>query len=127
MSCWRPSSGPLSPRRRQRALGRSSAVLLLERRERLTRSDHQTHRRYTFAVPLGCAEVSIRVRYAPKLLSAAESKALLEASVRSQRRELQSRLGETLASRWAADFDAAELIVPNLLTISIDDALGAYR
>jgi hypothetical protein len=100
---------------------------LLERRERLTPSDHQSHRRYPFEVPDGCTELTIRVRYTPKFLSAADSARLVRDALGSQRDHLASRVGAPLAERWSADFDGADLIVPNLLTVSLDDAAGSYR
>ena len=39
----------------------------------------------------------------------------------------RERIGAQVAQRWAADFDSAELIIPNLVTISVDDAAGVYR
>jgi hypothetical protein len=102
-------------------------VLLLERRERLTPADHQTHRRYAFRVPAACTRLTFKVRYEPKLLSAGESADLLKRAVRAQTQDLAAKVGAALAERWAEDFDGAELIVPNLLTISVDDAAGVYR
>jgi hypothetical protein len=78
-------------------------------------------------VPDGCSELRIRVRYTPKYLSATDSARLVQQAVASQARDLTTRVGQPLADRWSADFDGAELIVPNLLTISVDDATGAYR
>jgi hypothetical protein len=101
--------------------------MLLDRYERLTPADHQTHRHYTFSVPEACTRLDIHVRYAPKFLSAAESRKLVEASVHAQRASLAQRVGSDFGERWAADFENADLIVPNLLTIAVDDAAGTYR
>jgi hypothetical protein len=101
--------------------------ILLERTESLTRQDHQTHRRYCFAVPTGCIELRLHVRYAPKFVSPHESAQLVSDAVRAQVTALAPRVGQALADRWAADFDGADLRVPNLLTLSLDDAHGTYR
>lgn len=100
---------------------------LLERTERLTSADHQTHRRYPFSVPERTRLLRVRVRYAPKLLSGPESTELVRSAVAAQSASLADWVGEAEAQRWAADFKAAELRVPNLLTISLDDAHGVYR
>jgi len=71
--------------------------------------------------------VWVDVRYWPKSLSAAESRALLASSVRSQVEQFATRVDRHVAEGWAVDFQEAELIVPNLLTISVDDPSGAYR
>ena len=101
--------------------------MLLERREQLTLADHQTHRRYTFEVPPGCVELRIEVHYSPKFLSARESAELVQRAVTAQVHVLTQRVGRDLAENWARVFDGAELIVPNLVTIAVDDANGAYR
>jgi len=101
--------------------------MLLVRRERLTPADHQTHRHYTFSVPEACTRLNIDVRYSPKFLSAADSRELVKRAVAAQRASLAPRVGHELGEQWAADFEGAELIVPNLLTIALDDAAGAYR
>jgi hypothetical protein len=101
--------------------------MLLDRSERLTPADHQTHRHYIFSVPEGCTCLTVHVRYTPKFLSAADSRKLVEASVQAQSASLTRQLGGDLGERWAADFEDADLIVPNLLTIALDDATGAYR
>ncbi len=101
--------------------------MLLERRERLSPADHQTHHRYAFDVPSGCAQLRIHVRYAPKFLSAQESARLVQQSVTAQVHGFRERVGADLAERWALGLRDAELIVPNLLTISVDDAHGTYR
>jgi hypothetical protein len=100
---------------------------LLARRETLTPADHQTHRRYSFNVPPACALLRIHVRYSPKFVSSAESAQLVARAIQSQSQDLAPRVGPALAELWETDFDGAELRVPNLLTISLDDALGAYR
>lgn len=101
--------------------------MLLARCERLSTADHQTHRRYTVEVPPACTELRIRVHYAPKFVSAADSERLVRDAIASQRANLASRIGENLATRWAAEYIGAELRVPNLLSISLDDAVGRYR
>jgi hypothetical protein len=101
--------------------------VLFADRERLTTADHQTHRRYTFRVPSACNELRIHVRYTPKFVSPAESERLVRDALESQKANLVSRVGENLAARWAAEYAGAELRVPNLLTISLDDANGRYR
>jgi hypothetical protein len=100
---------------------------LLERREQLTPADHQTHRRYTFSVPTACTRLTFKVRYEPKHLSVRESSDLLKKAVGAQTQVLAAKVGAALAEHWAEAFDAAELIVPNLLTICVDDADGVYR
>jgi hypothetical protein len=102
-------------------------VQVLNSRERLTRADHQTHRRLAFTVPDQCTRLTLKVRYEPKLLSRTDSAALVSAAVAAQRRDLSAAVGQPMAERWATAFESAELIVPNLLTISLDDADGAYR
>jgi hypothetical protein len=104
-------------------------VTLLTLNERLTPVDHQTHRRYDFQVPLDCAELRVRVSYTPKYVSREEAQALAVAALGRQRADLAQRLDDVLATSWAADVAAtAEMAtVPNLLTISLDDAHGAYR
>jgi hypothetical protein len=101
--------------------------VVFARTELLSTADHQTHRRYTFKIPPACSELRIRVRYAPKFVSAAESERLVKDAVASQTANLAGRLGENLASGWAAEYAGADLRVPNLLTISLDDASGRYR
>jgi hypothetical protein len=101
--------------------------VLLEHQERLTPADHQTHRRVSFHVPPAATQLRIHVRYDPKFVSAADSARLVASAVAVQTAELSERLSPPLAQRWAADFDGADLRVPNLLTISLDDADGTYR
>lgn len=101
--------------------------MVLARTERLSTADHQTHRRYTFDVPRACKGLRIHVRYAPKLVSAAESERLVKAAIAAQTANLATRVGAGLAARWAAEYTGADLRVPNLLTISLDDANGSYR
>ena len=103
-------------------------VTLLTLNERLTPVDHQTHRRYDFQVPSDCEELRVHVSYSPKYASLEESQALSAAALRRQRDDLAQRLGDALAASWMADVSAAaEKAVANLLTISLDDADGAYR
>ena len=104
-------------------------VTLLIVNERLTPVDHQTHRCYDFQVPAECEELHIRVSYTPKYLSREESRALSVAALRRQQADLVQRLGDTLAANWTADLAASaeRAVVANLLTISLDDADGAYR
>ena len=104
-------------------------VTLLTLDERLTPVDHQTHRRYDFQVPSDCEELRVHVSYTPKHASRSESPALSAAALRRQRADLAQRLGDALAESWMADVSAAaeKTAVANLLTISLDDADGAYR
>jgi len=101
--------------------------VVLAERAVLTRADHQTHRGFLFDVPDGCIRLDLYVRYAPKFVSTEDSDRLVRQAVSSQVAALGSRIGMDLARRWAADFDNAQLRVPNLLAISLDDASGAYR
>jgi hypothetical protein len=104
-------------------------VMLLTLNERLTPVDHQTHRCYDFQVPSDCEELRVRVSYTPKYVSRDDSQALSAAALRRQRADLAQRLGDALAATWTADQAAVaeRAAVPNLLTISLDDADGAYR
>ena len=67
------------------------------------------------------------MRYAPKFVSAAESERLVKDAIASRTADLAGRVGENLATRWAAEYAGADLRIPNLLTISLDDAAGRYR
>jgi hypothetical protein len=102
---------------------------LLDVRERLTPADHQTHRRYVFRVPRDCSRLRISLEYTPKFLPPDASARLIADAQRLQAASLASRLGQRLAERWSADIGAIppDARVPNLLTISLDDATGAYR
>ena len=102
---------------------------LLQVHERLTPADHQTHRRYSFHVPHGCEQLRVRVSYRPKMLAAADSAVLLVEARRRQAASLAARIGGRLAERWSTDMAAGvpNAPVPNLLTISLDDASGRYR
>lgn len=105
--------------------------------EQLTPADHQTHRRYSFEVPVGCAALHMEVRYRPKYLSADASRGLAERALAEQAATLAARLDTPaagpdpagLVERWAAAWAAsrADRQVANLLTISLDDAEGRYR
>jgi hypothetical protein len=101
--------------------------MLLDVREILTPADHQTHRQYPFSVPAQCARLDLHVRYSPKFISAEESRQLVDRAVARQRTELRERVGQARSDRWASDFEGADLRIPNLLTVSLDDAAGAYR
>src|SRR5262249_51647637 len=87
------------------------------------------HRRYPFAVPESCSRLEIQIAYSPKRLDEADSLALARSAVRAQSRELASRVGPRLADKWSTDFTqrAEHVRIPNLITISLDDASGAYR
>jgi hypothetical protein len=102
---------------------------LLNIRERLAPADHQTHRRYAFQVPPGCTLLRIHVSYAPKLLGLSESRELIDRARVNQVAAFSSRVGEALAARWSADLGPTppDVRIPNLLTISLDDAAGVYR
>lgn len=69
------------------------------------------------------------MRYEPKHLARAESVLLVEAALAQQTADLARRVGEPLAARWAVDLGqrAASGRIANLLTPSLDDALGRYR
>ena len=102
---------------------------LLDRRDRLTPVDHQTHRRYAFQVPPDCRELRIRVRYAPKFLPREESTRVATQAVQDQAASLATRVGEPLAARWRSEMGAipSRVRIENLVTISLDDAAGGYR
>jgi hypothetical protein len=102
---------------------------LFEVHETLTPADHQSHRRYVFDVPPDCIEIEVHVRYSPKFLSSDASLELAEAALHRQAVALASRVGAPRAEQWAANLtQRAETVrIPNLLTISLDDAAGAYR
>jgi hypothetical protein len=102
-------------------------IPLLELRERLSTADHQTHRRYSFTVPEHSSRLTLDCSYAPKRLSPAESAKLLADALRSQRAHLEARVGGTLADQWFADHAESPSVVVNLVTVSLDDAQGAYR
>jgi hypothetical protein len=103
------------------------SVNLLAERLTLTRADHQTHRRFSFEVPEAAAGLELHVRYAPKFVSVEDSQRLVRTAVASQVEALTSRVGAAVARGWASDYDHAELRVPNLVTLSLDDARGTYR
>jgi hypothetical protein len=102
---------------------------LLDVRESLTPADHQSHRRYSFGVPPECTELEFNVHYDPKYLSGSQSLELAGDALRRQTVALTSRVGASLAERWAANMTqrAESVRIPNLLTISLDDASGTYR
>jgi hypothetical protein len=103
-------------------------VLLVEINERLTPADHQTHRRYPFWVPDDCAALTFRVRYGPKFASG--SAGLIERAVAKQRTVLlEHHLESELVEAWAqtSSTSAQARPVANLITVSLDDAQGAYR
>jgi hypothetical protein len=104
-------------------------MLLLDKHETLTPADHQTHRRYSFDVPEACEQLEIHVRYTPRLLPLEESSRLVANALDAQHGDLAQRVGEPLAREWSAEKAGAvgEINVENLLTISLDDALGGYR
>src|SRR5438445_3418310 len=108
----------------------SNLAELLDVRERLTPADHQTHRRYRFHVPAGCCELRLTVSYAPKFAPAEDAARLVADARGRQAASLAARVGDRLAERWSADVAAAVVPgapVPNLLTVSLDDASGTYR
>ena len=100
---------------------------LLAEKITMTPADHQTHRRFYFYVPAGAEQLDVEIRYAPKFVSTEESDRLVRLAVASQVAAFTPSVGTELAQRWASDFDGAQLRVPNLLTVSLDDAAGAYR
>jgi len=101
---------------------------LLELHERLTPADHQTHRRYLFRVPSHSTLLQIHAGYAPKTLSIEESATVVAETIQSERAALELRIGACLADAWSLRQRECEWgHVRNLLTISVDDAMGAYR
>ena len=108
-------------------------IRLLDHIEVLTPADHQTHRRHTFDMPAACSELRIAFEYTPKLLPRPESAALTRAAVDQHAVFLTRRLSKPeLVADWRAAVEAVLLdrgmpAIPNLLTISLDDATGAYR
>src|SRR5205814_4763207 len=77
--------------------------------------------------PRACSALRIHLRYSPKFVSATESNRLVQTAVTAQVQSFREHVGEALARRWASDFDNPDLIIPNLVTISLDDAAGVYR
>ena len=107
---------------------------LLDRTEVLTPADHQTHRRHVFDVPAGCSQLRIAFEYTPKLLPLDQSAALVRAAVDQHAVFLTGRLASDseLVADWrtaveAVLREAGTPSIPNLLTISLDDAAGTYR
>jgi hypothetical protein len=106
------------------------SVELLDVHTVLTPVDDHTHRRYPFEVPSDCTALRIGVRYAPKALAASEGRQAAEAALVEQAARLGAQLGDArLASSWAEDHaaQAHSARVSNLVTITLDDAVGAYR
>ena len=100
---------------------------LLDVEDSLTPADHQTHRRYPFAVPANCTRLSLHVQYAPKFASAAETSRLVAHAVAHQHADLLTRGVEpALTDAWAQAAVGPERIA-NLPTVSLDDASGVYR
>jgi hypothetical protein len=103
---------------------------LLDLRETLTPADHQTHRRYLFDLPARCRSVEVRVHYGPKFASQPDSAALAREALGRQTAALSTRVGARLAAQWAAEMLRGRVDsrpIPNLVTISVDDAAGSYR
>ena len=70
----------------------------------------------------------IHVAYEPKFLTLAESTPLVREAIQSQTAAFADFVGPELAAEWGSDAQGAlDGEVPNLLTISLDDALGVYR
>jgi hypothetical protein len=107
----------------------SERALLLDVHETLTPAEHQSHRRYLFEVPLNCTALEVDVRYRPKYLSERTSRELANAALRDQAAALADRVGTALADHWATNLTqrAERVRISNLLTMSLDDALGVYR
>jgi hypothetical protein len=108
----------------------SEPAQLLDVHTTLTPADHYTHHRYPFDVPADCSALHIRVRYSPKRPPADESTRMAEVALIEQTARFADQLGDAaLASAWSADQVPAVNggRVSNLLTITLDDALGAYR
>jgi hypothetical protein len=103
--------------------------MVLSLRERLTPSDQASHRRYSFEVPNGSQKIVIDVRYAPKYLSESASAPLVRAAIDSQTASLGSSVGTRVADAWSRDMRTSitRVAIPNLVTVSLDDAHGAYR
>jgi hypothetical protein len=103
--------------------------VLLAIEETWTRADHQTHRRYVFEVPPACTLLNIRVWYSPKYLDPADSRRLIQDAVHEQAAALRPRLGP-LIEPWHTFYLESlptDLRLSNMLTMSLDDAHGAYR
>ena len=102
---------------------------LLQVNETLTPADHQTHRRYAFAVPANCTRLTLHARYAPKYLDAPASAELARTARIQQTNALAALVGPAEAHAWANEqtHRVETVRISNLLTISLDDALGTYR
>jgi hypothetical protein len=115
----------------------TDAVELARVEDTLGPADHQTHRRYPFDVPPDCSRLHIEVRYQPKYLAVADSRALAEWAINSQATALARRVdAPELIRAWqhawrvptvAPGRTSPERRVANLLTVSLDDAAGTYR
>ena len=107
----------------------STRARLLDVHEILTPAAHRSHRRYPFQVPPDSSRLEIWVRYAPKRLGEHESARLADNALARQAASLVTRVGATRAEQWSVDYGpvARRARVANLLTISLDDADGAYR
>ncbi|GEM_PF-485064 len=102
--------------------------------------DARTHRTFGFDVPGGCRALRLRFDYRPKRPTEQHSAALIRAALEARAQALAARLGSTqahLAQAWA-EAQQQRLLgpsatpgpygrTPNLLTLSLDDAQGAYR
>lgn len=99
----------------------------LEFRGTLSPADHQTHRRLSFQVPPQCGELRLRARYAPKTLVGPEAVALVQVAIERQAQELRIGLASAVAAWRELLKQDPQLVVANLLTVSLDDATGKYR
>ncbi len=108
-------------------------MLLLERQLTLTPADHATHRRLDFDVPPECVELRFDLAYAPKRLPAPESHELATAALERQASQLSGELDRTPLVEvwrdwWLERLRAQpEFQIANLVTITLDDAAGAFR
>ncbi len=108
-------------------------MLLFERELTLTPADHATHRRLDFDVPPDCLELRLDLGYAPKRLPAPESHELATVALERQAARLSSELERTpLVDVWREWWQERlraqpEFQISNLVTITLDDAAGAFR
>ena len=72
--------------------------------------------------------LQIHIAYEPKFLGLADSAPLVRNAIQKQTTTFAEVVGPELAAEWGSDAQGAvDAEVPNLLTISLDDASGAYR
>jgi hypothetical protein len=103
--------------------------VLLEIRLALSPQDHQSHRHFEFEVAPDCQALNIVVHYQPKFLESDLSLPLARRSVARRAQQWSAAVGPSLAARWLSDLGTPDgrMQIPNLLTVSLDDAEGSYR